>query len=69
MNAMSAIGTKRTSRVAPHMSAVGGKADMPFCAAHVRFCPKADIRSSLNGLHLNRYDCSVLSRNGKEIWS
>ena len=50
---MSALGTKRTSLVAPHMSAFGGradmtlrgnpllplwgKADMPFCAAHVRF--------------------------------
>ena len=27
---MSAIGTKRTSLVALHMSAFGGKADMPF---------------------------------------
>ena len=34
---MSAIGTKQTSRVALHMSAFGGKADMPFCAAHVCF--------------------------------
>ena len=34
---MSAIGTKRTSLVAPHMSAIGGKADMTFCAAHVCF--------------------------------
>ena len=34
---MSAIGTKRTSLVAPHMSAFGGKADMAFCTAHVRF--------------------------------
>ena len=34
--AMSAIGTKRTSLVALHMSAFGGKADMPFCAANVR---------------------------------
>ena len=34
---MSAIGTKRTYRVAPHMSALGGKADMPLCAANVRF--------------------------------
>ena len=34
---MSAIGTKRTCRVAPHMSAFGGKADMPFCTAHVRY--------------------------------
>ena len=28
---MSAIGTKRTSLVALHMSAFGGKADMAFC--------------------------------------
>jgi hypothetical protein len=26
------------------MSAIGGKADMTFCAAHVRLRPKADIR-------------------------
>jgi hypothetical protein len=31
---MSAIGTKRTCAGAPHMSAIGGKADMTFCAAH-----------------------------------
>jgi hypothetical protein len=30
-SAMSAIGTKRTSLFAPHMSAFGGKADMTFC--------------------------------------
>ena len=35
-NGMSAIGTKRTFVIAPHMSAFRGKADMPFCAAHVR---------------------------------
>ena len=34
---MSAIGTKRTYRVALHMSAFEGKADMPFCTAYVRF--------------------------------
>ena len=28
---------------APHMSAIGGKADMTFCTAHVRFGPKADM--------------------------
>ena len=33
---MSAIGTKRTSLVAPHMSAFGGKADMTFCSCK---CP------------------------------
>ena len=32
----SAIGTKRTYRVAPHMSAFGGKADMGYCTANVR---------------------------------
>ena len=37
---MSAIGTKRTSLVAPHMSAIGGKADMTFCAAMSAFDPK-----------------------------
>ena len=34
-SAMSAIGPKRTSLAAPHMSAFGGKADMTF--ADVRF--------------------------------
>ena len=33
----SAIGTKRTYRVAPHMSAFGGRADMVLCTAHVCF--------------------------------
>ena len=31
----SAIGTKRTWAGALHMSAFGGKADMPFCTAYV----------------------------------
>jgi hypothetical protein len=35
--AMSAIGTKRTSPNALHMSAFGGRADMAFCTANVRF--------------------------------
>jgi Lipocalin-like domain len=34
---MSAFGPKRTCLVAPHMSAFGGKADMPFCTANVCF--------------------------------
>ena len=34
---MSAIGTKRTFVIAAQMSAFGGKADMAFCAANVRF--------------------------------
>ena len=35
--AMSAIGTKQTWAGALHMSAIGGKADMMFCAAHICF--------------------------------
>ena len=38
--AMSAIGTKRTCRVALHMSAFGGKADMPLCRQVSAFDPK-----------------------------
>ena len=34
--AMSAIGTKRTSLVAPHMSAFGGKADIDETCGNVR---------------------------------
>jgi hypothetical protein len=33
---MSAYGTKQTYRVAPHMSAFGGKADMPIALQNVR---------------------------------
>ena len=32
---MSTIGTKRTSQPNRLMSAIGGKADMPFCTANV----------------------------------
>jgi len=34
---MSAIGPKQTWACALHMSAFGGKADMPFCTAYVCF--------------------------------
>ena len=40
---MSAFGTKRTSLVAPHMSAFGGKADMTFRAAMSAFDPKRTL--------------------------
>ncbi|MGB8745294.1 MAG: ABC transporter substrate-binding protein [Pseudolabrys sp.] len=36
-------GTKRTSLVAPNMSAFGGRADMTFCGAYVCFGPIADM--------------------------
>ena len=50
---MSAIGPKRTSLVAPHMSAFGGKADMTFCDAHVRFWGKAEKHQRIT-CHLHR---------------
>jgi transcriptional regulator with GAF, ATPase, and Fis domain len=34
---MSASGPKQTCLVAPHMSAIGGKADMAYCSANVSF--------------------------------
>ena len=52
----SAIGTKRTSLVALHMSAFGGKADMSYCSANVRFglpAQPVDATLALNG-GLNR---------------
>jgi hypothetical protein len=52
---MSAIGTKRTSLFALHMSAIGGKADMPFCTAgldDVRFTSKADIDATQTDVRL-----------------
>jgi hypothetical protein len=54
---MSASGPKRTSLVAPHMSAFGSKADVPFCGADVSFRPKADdIHSHFYFVHLTMYD-------------
>jgi hypothetical protein len=41
---MSASGTKRTFRIALHMSAIGGKADMPFCTANVCFLTQSGHR-------------------------
>ena len=46
---MSAIGTKRTCRVALHMSAFGGKADMASASQNVCLWPKADIRPEADG--------------------
>ena len=40
-------GPKRTSLVAPQMSAFGGKADMGCCNANVRLRPKADIAAMI----------------------
>jgi hypothetical protein len=42
---MSAIGPKQTWPRALHMSAFGGKADIAYCGANVRYWPLADIPS------------------------
>ena len=44
---MSAIGTKRTSLVAPHMSAFGGKADIILGKADINKCPLMTERGQL----------------------
>ena len=65
---MSAIGTKRTWPSAVHMSAFGGKADMPFCTANVRYDPKRTL-AGLEPHPLSEYyrgliRCRVLSLGG-----
>ena len=59
---MSAIGTKQTSLVAPHMSAFGGKADIGLCAARFAFDPKRTW--PLPALLLNPIRWPVLSLGG-----
>jgi hypothetical protein len=52
MVAASAIGPQRTSLVAPHMCAFGGKADMPIEMRNVRYCDRRLIAAcvtSFNG--------------------
>ena len=47
---MSAIGTKQTSLVAPHMSAFGGKADIAELALHMSaYDPKRTWGVNLRG--------------------
>ena len=43
--AMSAIGTKRTSLFAPHMSALGGKADIALGSPATWLLTQVDLRS------------------------
>ena len=47
-NTMSAFGTKRTSLVAPHMSAIGGKADIARIVVMSAFDPKRTWLSRVN---------------------
>ena len=43
------MSANRTSLVALHMSAFGGKADMTFGGANVRLWPKADMHTRAQG--------------------
>jgi hypothetical protein len=66
---MSAIGPKRTSLIALHMSAFGGKADMTFCGANIRFWHKADIYDTSQELDLcpTGFGCLALNNSPQSI--
>src|SRR4029434_1452770 len=53
---MSAIGPKRTFRVAPHMSAFGGKADMTFCGNPLSRSLLGAKRTCRFALHMSAND-------------
>ena len=63
---MSAIGAKRTSLVAPHMSAIGGKADMAPTCVMSAYDPKRTLHSNSNDLSFrsmklfHRYETPVV---------
>src|SRR4029434_324681 len=53
---MSAIGPKRTSLVAPHMSAIGCKADMAFCVITLSRSLSGVKRTWLVAAHMSAFD-------------
>jgi hypothetical protein len=53
---MSAIGPKRTSLVAPHMSAIGCKADMAFCGITLSRSLSGVKRTWLVAAHMSAFD-------------
>jgi hypothetical protein len=53
---MSAIGPKRTSLVAPHMSAFGGKADMTLCENPLLRSLLGVKRTSLFAAQMSAFD-------------
>src|SRR5262245_51162537 len=53
---MSAFGPKRTSLVAPHMSAFGGKADMAFCGMSLSRSLLGVKRTLLVAPHMSAFD-------------
>jgi hypothetical protein len=62
---MSAIGPKRTSLVAPHMSAFGGKADMTLTGLYVRLWPMAAKRLILRALSFPVFQCFTILFAGR----
>src|SRR5262245_35132303 len=54
--AMSAIGPKRTSLVAPHISAFGGKADMAYCGNTLSRSLLGVKRTCRFALHMSAFD-------------
>jgi hypothetical protein len=59
---MSAFGPKRTSLVAPQMSAFGGKADMTLCGNPLSRSLLGVKRTSLFATHMSAYDPKRTSR-------
>ena len=53
---MSAIGPKRTSLAAPHMSAFGGKADMALCGISLSRSLLGEERTWACALHMSAFD-------------
>src|SRR5262245_34066843 len=53
---MSAFGPKQTSLVAPHMSAIGCKADMAFCGNSLLRSLLGAKRTCHFALHMSAYD-------------
>ena len=53
---MSAFGPKQTSMVAPHMSAIGGKADFTVCENPLSRSLLGVKRTSLFAAHMSAFD-------------
>src|SRR5262249_16145166 len=69
---MSAIGPKRTSQIAPHMSAFGGKADMTVCRSPLSRSRLGAKRTCLFALHMSAFDtkssrCRWIPNFGRDL--
>src|SRR4030095_15911287 len=67
---MSAIGPKRTSLVGPHMSALGGKADMTVCGNPLSRWLLGVKRTSLFATHVSAFDPKrTLTPSHRGLWT